>query len=361
MQVIPTGEDGWTHAVDIQTIFFRLTMDTATEFMFGESVKSQLEALQRPGSKDEVLSHLDFGQEFDKSQWYLSFRIRLQNLYWIVDSWDFRRSIKVVHDYTDSFVHRAIIRASKKSTTTTDGQKPKFVFLEALAEWTRDPQVLRAQALNVLLAGRDTTASLLAWFFHFMVEHPSIYQKLRNVILKEFGSYTQPTNITFTNLKACRYLQFCINETLRLHPVVPLNVRAATRNTTLPRGGGKDGLAPVYVRKGQMIKYSVYVMHRLKEFWGEDANEFKPDRWKGLTHGWEYLPFNGGPRICPGQQFALTEAGYVIVRFLQRFDALEGVNRKTGERSFQTLTSAPADLVVVRMHEAPWTPDRQAT
>lgn len=69
--------------------------------------------------------------------------------------------------------------------------------------------------------------------------------------------------------------------------------------------------------------YNVYSMHRLPEVFGNDALEFKPERWENLRPGWAYLPFNGGPRVCIGQQFALTEAGYTIVRILQEFEGLE--------------------------------------
>jgi cytochrome P450 len=64
-------------------------------------------------------------------------------------------------------------------------------------------------------------------------------------------------------------------------------------------------------------------MHRRKDLYGEDANEFHPERWETLRPGWEYLPFNGGPRICLGQQYALTEAGYVTSRLCQEFKKIE--------------------------------------
>ena len=69
--------------------------------------------------------------------------------------------------------------------------------------------------------------------------------------------------------------------------------------------------------------YSPYSMHRHKALYGEDAEEYKPERWETLRVGWGYLPFNGGPRICVGQQFALTEAGYTIVRLVQSFERIE--------------------------------------
>lgn len=67
-------------------------------------------------------------------------------------------------------------------------------------------------------------------------------------------------------------------------------------------------------------------MHRRKDIYGADAEEFRPERWvpeEGLRPGWGYLPFNGGPRICVGQQFAITEASYTIVRLVQEFSAIE--------------------------------------
>lgn len=110
---------------------------------------------------------------------------------------------------------------------------------------------------------------------------------------------------------------------LRLYPSVPQNIRFANKDTTLPVGGGKDGKAPVFIAKGQIVAYGVYSMHRRKDLYGEDADEFRPERWDALRVGWGYLPFNGGPRICVGQQFALTEAGYTVVRLVQEFEKIE--------------------------------------
>lgn len=66
-------------------------------------------------------------------------------------------------------------------------------------------------------------------------------------------------------------------------------------------------------------------MHRRTDFFGPDAEEFRPERWMDgqLRPRWEYLPFNGGPRICVGQRYALTEVGYVLVRMAQEFKTLE--------------------------------------
>lgn len=112
--------------------------------------------------------------------------------------------------------------------------------------------------------------------------------------------------MTTSKLKGCQYLQKCLNEALRLNPPIPVNYRRATRDTTLPRGGGPDGTEKIFVRKDQQVDYSVYVLHRRKDIWGEDAEEFNPERWSGRRlNGWEYLPFNRGPRICLGRELLL--------------------------------------------------------
>jgi cytochrome P450 len=92
-------------------------------------------------------------------------------------------------------------------------------------------------------------------------------------------------------------------------------------------------------------------MHHQKSLWGEDAEDFRPDRWEGHKYGWEYLPFNGGPRICIGQQFALTEAAYVTVRLLQRFDQIDGSDVGPVRHGL-TLINRPADGVKVKLHVA---------
>ena len=91
-------------------------------------------------------------------------------------------------------------------------------------------------------------------------------------------------------------------------------------------------------------------MHHRPDIWGPDVEEFKPERWVGRKPGWEFLPFNGGPRICLGQQFALTEAGYVIVRLLQSFDRVEAMDADTAPKHQYSLTTAPAQLSV-RFHK----------
>lgn len=73
-------------------------------------------------------------------------------------------------------------------------------------------------------------------------------------------------------------------------------------DTVLPLGGGPYGKSPLLIPKGTIVGWSLYAMHRRTDLFGQDAEEFKPERWEKLRPGWEYLPFNGGPRICIGRE-----------------------------------------------------------
>lgn len=345
MQALPVANNGWTATTDIQAIFFRLTIDSATEFLFGESVDTQLTSLRGQAVEN-------FPYYFDKSQWYSAQRARFDSLHWLVNNKESRHSDQQVHAFVDHFVQRALEIVQEEKTKGDEEKSSNYVFLNALAGTTQDPIELRSQLLNILLAGRDTTASLLSWTVLLLARHPAVLKKLRQTVVDEFGTYSQPRNITFASLKSCQYLQQTLSEVLRLYPVVPLNRRTAVRDTTIPRGGGPDGLQPVYVRKGQSVMYSTHALQRRKDIWGEDADRFDPDRWTDRKVSWDYIPFNGGPRICIGQQFALTEAGYVMVRLLQRFDDIEDVYPDRRIRYGLTLTSCPADPTTVRLHEA---------
>lgn len=90
----------------------------------------------------------------------------------------------------------------------------------------------------------------------------------------------------------------------------------------LPTGGGSDGTAPVYVKKGAAVGYAVYAMHRRKELYGSDAEVFRPERWDPNVNnevdlkniGWGYLPFNGGPRVCIGRKHPSARS-YSLLNF----------------------------------------------
>ncbi|QIW97180.1 hypothetical protein AMS68_002698 [Peltaster fructicola] len=311
--------DGST--VDLSELFFLLTIDSATEFLFGESINAL-----SSGNAD------GFADSFNRSQVHIANNARFGMVinaimtFFAKDSkWEHDR--KFIHDFVDSFVQKGMAKRNQLLAEKASGEDSgRYVFIDELVRQTSDPIRIRSELLNILLAGRDTTASLLsnAWFV--IAKRPDIWNKLQEEIAPLQGAAP-----TFEQIKDMKYLKAVLNESLRLHPVVPNNSRSALEDTTLPIGGGPDGKSPLFCPKGQVVAWSVYALHRRKDYYGEDAEEFRPERWldnaetgkKGLRVGWEYLPFNGGARICLGQQFALTEASYTTVRLMQSFSKLE--------------------------------------
>ena len=312
MRALPATRDGWTSDTDLQVFFFRLTLDSACEFLLGESPGSQIANLPEnvSNTSKSTTDEKTFADAFDVSQRWLARRFRLMDKYWLINTAEFRQSCKATHDFVDHFVRLALDTEAKEKEVekgSFSGKKEKYVFANALAAEVKDPIELRSQLLNILLAGRDTTASLLGWLFFTLARHPDQYAKLRAAIVDDFGTYNSPSDkeLTFTNLKNCTHLQNCLHEALRLFPVVPFNLRFAIKDTTLPRGGGPDGESKVFIKKGQSVDYSVHVMHHRKDIWGDDAESFRPERFTGRRNGFEYLPFNGGPRICLGRESLL--------------------------------------------------------
>lgn len=283
-------KDGAT--VDLSERFFRLTIDSATEFLFGESTQS----LTR--GSDQA-----FAVAFNRGQEHIAKLSRFGMFAWLLvrdPQWEKDRDF--VHGFVDYYVQKGLAKRSELlAGKPSTGESGRYIFLDELVRQTTDPIRIRSELLNILLAGRDTTASLLTNVWFMVSKRPDIWNKLQAEVAS-----LQGRKPTFEQLKELKYLRALLNESLRLHPVVPANSREATEDTTLPVGGGPNGTAPIFIKKGTLVVWSVYAMHRRKDFYGEDAEEFRPERWlddpvtgrKGLRPGWEYLPFNGGPRIC---------------------------------------------------------------
>jgi len=330
----------WTQSVSLAALFPCLTLDSATELFLGQSSHS----LQTALATDEFSA---FHEDFEKLLSLLSIRMRLRGLYWLYGNRELKRCMTVMYKFVDD-----AIRTADEAQLDGTARSKKYNFIDTLRSTCADRAEVREQVLGLLAAGRDTTASLMSWVFYCLARDQRVWKKLRAEVIRVFGNYSSDTemtlqSITFQKLKSCRYLQHVLNETLRLHSVVAFNSRMAVHDTTIPTGGGPDGKQPVFIPAGTEVNFSSHVMHRRKDLWGDDADMFVPERWETARPGWSYVPFNGGPRLCIGQQFALTEAAYVVVRLLQRFDVMTGLDVDT-TRDFTHFTVVAS----------PGTPDR---
>lgn len=339
-------EAGNGRPLEISDLFFRYTLDVSTSFLLGKDVQS----LTNPR---EV-----FAEAFNEVQRIQSIKARAGPLQSLVPHGSFRRGLKVVNQLCDIYIDQAL-RLSPEELATKTKSHVDYTFLHELAQFTRDRKVLRDQLVAVLLAGRDTTAATLSWTMYELARHPRIVRKLRDEIINTVGLERTPT---YEDLKNMKYLQYVVNETLRLYPVVPFNVRLALKDTTLPRGGGADGTQPIAILKDTAIAYSTLVMQRRGDLYPSTSDAFPdpalycPDRWfSWQPRPWQYIPFNGGPRICIGQQFALTEMTYVLTRLFQRFERVESFMEEIdgGNPTLKSeIVIQPGDGVKVALWEA---------
>ena len=284
----------------------------------------------------------------------------------LIHSPQLTKHCKAVHRFVDELVTGRLNQPVKLGADAH-----RFYLLDELAKYTQNPLELRNETLQILNAGRDTTGALLGWVFYFLARNDRVFNKLREIIIADFGR-DRTGEVTFPKLKQCQYLNHCIQETLRVASVVPVNERVCIRDTTLPYGGGEDMTQPVFLRKGQRVLIANHAMQHRPDLYGQDVDEFKPERWVERRVGFEFVPFGAGPRKCIGrksyinstfyptesdvylatEQFALTEAAYVIVRFLQRFDKIENTE-KPGPPFFHYIFSNRSGTgVQVRLHEA---------
>ena len=141
---------GKGQSLDLQPLFFRFTLDTTSAFLFGESTYS----LRANQSGEDV----QFAESFDIAQDYVVQRYRYLDLYWLIGGRRFREACSQVHHFIENIIDRRLTK-SKKSPEGNG----RYVFIDAIAEDSRDRTALRDQLINIMLAGRDTTACLLSW------------------------------------------------------------------------------------------------------------------------------------------------------------------------------------------------------
>jgi cytochrome P450 len=163
--------------------------------------------------------------------------------------------------------------------------------------------------LTFLAAGHETTAIALVWTFYLLAQYPQVRLKLQDELHSVLGG-REPS---LEDLAHLPYLDWVLNESMRLYPPAWMQMRFVAKETEL------DG---VRLPVGTMLILSQWVIHRLPDIW-EDAETFKPERWDP-AHGQQippgaYFPFGGGPRTCIGMPLAQMEARIILASVLQKF------------------------------------------
>jgi cytochrome P450 monooxygenase len=244
----------------------------------------------------------------------LQFRLQCYNA-----NKEWKAAYSKVHKFVDEQIARALRETENDKPGPEDPTvRKRYILLDEIAKQIRDPVQLRYQVLGVFNPARDTTAIAVSNALLPLARHPHIWTKLRQISL-ELGD----PPLTFEKLKSLVEFRYVSHETIRICGPAARIWRIALRHTILPVGGGPDQKSPVFVARSTPVVLGTWSMNHAKDIWGDDVHEFKLDRWIGRKPLWEFVPFMGGPRICPAQQQVLTHAIYILVRLTQRFERLE--------------------------------------
>ncbi|KAK4224533.1 benzoate 4-monooxygenase [Podospora fimiseda] len=174
---------------------------------------------------------------------------------------------------------------------------------------------LTAEALTQLIAGSDTTSNSSCALLFYVMRTPGVIQKLQAELDAALPAHIDVP--TFEMVRDLPYLSAVINETLRYH---------STSGIGLPRQIPFDSpgihINGHYFPGGTVLSVPTYSIHRSKEIWGPDADEFKPERWAKLTPRQKaaFIPFSHGPRACVGRNVAEMEMKLIVATWARRYE-----------------------------------------
>lgn len=155
---------------------------------------------------------------------------------------------------------------------------------------------LRDQMMTLLLAGHETTANSVAWAFERLTRNPEAYETLLDAVCGDREDRADQ-------------VEYVIHEAMRSRPVVPI----VGRRVQSPWRLGDYG-----VPAGTPISISILLVHHREDLYPRPW-EFLPSRWAGVKPGtYEWIPFGGGVRRCPGASLATVEMRRVIDRMAER-------------------------------------------
>ncbi|KAI0437384.1 cytochrome P450 monooxygenase [Xylaria telfairii] len=165
---------------------------------------------------------------------------------------------------------------------------------------------VKTECFVLMVASADSTGAFFCGFLRYVLQTPGVYQRLLATPVA-----------TFDQIKQMPYLSACHKETLRFQPSTPM---------LIPRYVSADGLNLYgqHVPPGTEIGANPYVVHRDKGVFGEDADEFRPERWledpdKAQDTERYILTWGYGPRICLGKNIAILETNKLVLQFFRLF------------------------------------------
>ena len=307
--------------VDMQAKFFSFTFDSIQAVFFGREVNSV------SGETDPYAQAFDDAHEAMLRHLFDTVPLRLAQRFllpWplgdVSESWPNSGLLHHVVNWQSrehATFHRnvAFLRAETARIVRELRGDPKLAERrDMMANFANagdlGDEELSSLMLNMVIAGRDTTACALTWMLYELAINPDV----QDAVATEVASKLRGRDPTLADIEASSLplLNGALYETLRLHPPVPVDVKVASADLTLPCGT----LCP----KGTLLMFSPYVMGRSERRY-KDALKFDPARWVPFVEPdqYDFPVFQAGNRICLGMNMAKTEAKMLMAILLPRF------------------------------------------
>ncbi|KAK0187587.1 cytochrome P450 [Armillaria mellea] len=188
-----------------------------------------------------------------------------------------------------------------------------------------------SQLATFIVAGHETTANTMAWLLYELSLHPEDQAKIREEIVQT--KLNAQGALTSNDYDSMVWLNACIKEALRFHPLVYVLFRKSAQDDVLPLAEPittSDGkvCSEISISKGQTVMASVYTYNRLPSVWGEDAEEWNPGRFldnrdikqTSLGAYANLMTFSAGIRGCIGWRFSVIELQSVVTELLNNFE-----------------------------------------
>uniref|UniRef100_A0A8R1IAT3 Cytochrome P450 n=1 Tax=Caenorhabditis japonica TaxID=281687 RepID=A0A8R1IAT3_CAEJA len=140
----------------------------------------------------------------------------------------------------------------------------------------------------------------------------------------------------FDQLSRLKYMEYAIKEALRLYPMASFaNARRCMRTTQL---------GEYTVEAGVDVQLDTWSLHYDKTIWGEDADEFKPERWSSMSNQPSFLSFGAGPRQCLGMRLAILEEKVLLAHVLRKYSFVTNTRTQIPMKLIGRATTRPANL-----------------
>lgn len=193
------------------------------------------------------------------------------------------------------------------------------------------------ELLLFLVAGSETTGTVIATFIHLMSKHPRVQAKIK----AELGE-NRSSRMTIDQIDSLTYFDCVLREVFRYFPPAAATTRSLMADDRLPASG-------VQLRKGDEVFIPFHVLARDKRFWKIDPDLFYPERFQGEDkdhHLYSWIPFGSGHRQCIGKDLALFEAKVIIARMMQHVTFGDGGPEVNSGGYLQTMTTKPKNIGV---------------